>query len=67
MSDNQNEQQQETPALDYEEIYSVVCEMVDELNFRYNDDHRILVVKALRALGVSDNDIRGFFSGNIIL
>lgn len=50
-----------------EKMQKVIFEMVDELHWETRTDHHALVVKALRAAGVTDDDIRGFFSGNIIL
>jgi hypothetical protein len=53
--------------LEYSVIYALIAEMVDELHWRTNTEHRVLVIRALRAVGVSDTDIRGYFAGNIIL
>lgn len=48
-------------------LKTCIYEMVDELDWRGRTDHRELAIKSLRAAGVSDADIRGYFAGNIIL
>lgn len=67
MDEKQQEQQQANPTLDYDTVYCVIVAMVDVLGWRYNDEHKALVIRALRAIGVPDIDIAGYFAGNIIL
>lgn len=67
MDEKVTEQQKDTPPLNFDEVYCVVAAMVEELNWRYSDEHKALVIRALRLVGVSDVDIRGYFAGNIIL
>jgi hypothetical protein len=50
-----------------ENMQQTIYQLVGELHWRSNSYHHELAISALRAAGVSDDDIRGYFDGNVIL
>lgn len=50
-----------------QELENIIVQLVDELDWQGRTDHRSMTIQALRAADISDDNIKGYFEGNIIL
>lgn len=45
----------------------LIIDLVEELNWQVRDDHRVLALEALRAIGTNDATIKLYFKGEVVL